>query len=105
MSEGVNQNRPGERMYQCLTADDLTWREKVCMALIALYDGPGGAFPSRETLAKALRLNQITDVSIITGSLVGKGRTGKDKQTGENPCLQHSISQFDPSGKYYPTRR
>ena len=104
---------PSERMYQCLTAENLTWREKVCLALIAKYDGPGGAFPSRKKLAEEMKLNQITDISIITAQMEKKGVLAKQERPGKTPV--YSI-QYDnltrrenttphPSGKYYPTRR
>ena len=43
---------PGTRMMRALGTANLTWRERCVLAAIAFHAGPGGAYPSMETLAR-----------------------------------------------------
>ena len=53
---------------------DLTFKERAVLAAIAFYDGPGGAWPADETLARELGIKHRTDVATVRSALKKKGR-------------------------------
>ena len=65
--EGEKPSRSGDRMARCLSMTDLTPSERMVLARIAHYDGPGGAFPSHERI----------------GAEIGRKR----RQGGQHPAI------------------
>lgn len=47
-----NSTKPAERMLRCFRMADLTLREQIVLAVIAVHDGGGGAFPGVERIAE-----------------------------------------------------
>ena len=96
-------------MLRVLSMSDLTPTQKNVLAALASFDGPGGAYPSLDTLAAMLKMNryQVSDhLSAIKSKgrvvwrkgqrrnnytifydnpAVGKTPTAKNTQTGKNP--------------------
>ena len=64
---------PGERMLRCLGIPGLTYRERVVLAALAYHDGPGGAYPSLQTLADECGMSR-SRASETVGALCAKGR-------------------------------
>ena len=68
MSEGVNQNRPGERMYEVIRASGLTPMERLTVAALAYFDGKGQAWPSLQTLADHLGITRYAAHNHLKGA-------------------------------------
>ena len=60
-------------MAACLAKADLTWRERVMLAVVAYHDGDGGALPSQERLADMLDMR----VSRVNEAIRGPGAKGR----------------------------
>ena len=62
-----------ERMMACFRMEDLTPREQIILAILAYYDGDGGAWPSLAKLASQAKIARST-VADVVRSLRAKGR-------------------------------
>lgn len=69
----TDKSLPGKRMKACLGMADLTYGERNILAAIAYYDGPGGAWPSIQTIADDLQVKPWK-VNRWIKSLKEKGR-------------------------------
>ena len=112
MDSANKPKRQQDRVHACLIADNLTWREKVCLALIAEYDGKTGAFPSRRKLASDMKLNALSQISDITADLEKKGVLVKQVRDGKSTVYTiqyHNLTRQDsttpPSRFHYPPRQ
>ena len=65
-------DRPAERMARAIGTPGLTWRERTILAMIAYYDGDGGAWPSMARLAADTGTNRQRVAETIK-ALAGKG--------------------------------
>ena len=71
----------GDRMAACLAMHDLTYQERCVLMVIAYHDGPGGAWPSQETIGGWLGLPRPT-VNKVIASLRAKGRLAWRRRHG-----------------------
>lgn len=69
----LDRRKPGDRMLACLAIPGLTYRERVVLAALAYHDGPGGAYPSLQTLANECGMPR-SRASETVGALCDKGR-------------------------------
>ena len=69
----LDRRKPGDRMLACLAIPGLTYRERVVLAALAYHDGPGGAYPSLQTLADECGMPR-SRASETVGALCDKGR-------------------------------
>ena len=85
--EGAKPGKVGERMARCLGMGDLTPSERMVLARIAHYDGPGGAFPSHERIGADLGRSRRQVIRILA-SIRRKGRVRWERMHGEARALR-----------------
>ena len=66
-------SKVGDRVIKCLGMADLTYRERLVLAVIAYHDGEGGAYPSQARIAEMVGIPRPT-VSEVVQCLNRKGR-------------------------------
>lgn len=97
----------GERMLRCLGIPGLTYRERVVLAALAYHDGPGGAYPSLQTLADECGMSR-SRASEAVGALCAKGRLIRQRWRTTNryllvlDCPENPDSQEKASLSAFP---
>ena len=90
---------PGDRMLPVMAMSDLTPTEKNLLAVLAWHDGPGGCFPSIDTLADSTNANRY-QVSDHIKSLEDKGRIRRQRWRSTN---RYTIFYDNPTVGDFPT--
>ena len=82
-SEDGKSEKAGDRMAKCLGMADLTDRERKVLALIAYFDGRGGAFPSQQRIGEMAAMPRPT-VNEVMQRLRAKGRLRWQRKHGNS---------------------
>lgn len=91
-------NRVGERMLAVVSMSDLTHAERSVLSVIAYHDGPGGAWPSFQTIADKVGLSR-SRVSALVAEIERKGRLVRKKTQRTNLYTVHYELQVRPLKK------
>ena len=83
-------NRVGERMLAVVSMSDLTHAERSVLSVIAYHDGPGGAWPSFQTIADKVGLSR-SRVSALVAEIERKGRLDRKKTQTTNLYKVHYV--------------
>ena len=90
--------RVGERMLAVVSMSDLTHAERSVLSVIAYHDGPGGAWPSLQTIADKVGLSR-SRVSALVAEIERKGRLVRKKTQRTNLYTVHYELQVRPLKK------
>ena len=93
--EGEKPSRSGDRMARCLSMTDLTPSERMVLARIAHYDGPGGAFPSHERIGAEIGRKRRQVVNILQ-SIRRKGRVRWKRMRAPRAPNRYEIAYAEP---------